>query len=118
MVYEYLVRLVWPGESSGHIFCKYCGDRLGSIGGARISQTMALAPTSARGRRGGISNMPLSQPTIDESQYVRKLNSQGIYCHHARYPQKCQMCWKHVSRVRRKCPTRERFIAPRCWPML
>ena len=28
------------------------------------------------------------------------------------------MCWKHVSRFRRKCPICERFIAPGCWPKL
>ena len=104
----------------------------------RISQGVTLAPTSARGRRGGIANRPLPIPTENRvylmrggittvpltraamvaQKEVRKLTGQGIECTHTRCPQRCQMCWKHVSRFRRKCPICERYIAPGCWPDL
>ena len=82
---------------------------------------MTLVPTSATGRRGGIANRPLPIPTENRTKkeaYDLKLTSQGVYYHHSKHPKKCQMCWKHVSRFRRKCPICERFIAPGCWPKL
>ena len=82
---------------------------------------MTLVPTSATGRRGGIANRPLPIPTENRTKkeaHVLKLTSQGVYYHHSKHPKKCQMCWKHVSRFRRKCPICERFIAPGCWPKL
>ena len=122
-------------------FCIHCGDRFGAIGGARMnrySQGATLVPTSARGRRGGIANRPLPIPTENREylmrggittvpltraamvaqKEVRKLTGQGIECTHTRCPQRCQLCWKHVSRFRRKCPICERYIAPGCWPEL
>ena len=103
-----------------------------------LESIMTLVPTSARGRRGGLANrplpvttenrmyiarggittVPLTRVAMTQQKEVRKLAGQGIECTHTRCPQRCQLCWEHVSRFRRKCPICERYIAPGCWPAL
>ena len=46
-----------------------------------------------------------------------QLVSKGIQAYKSNKPKDCQLCWKHKSRFRRKCPICERLIAPGCWPV-
>ena len=46
-----------------------------------------------------------------------KLQYQGIQLYKSRHVRTCQLCRKHQSKYRRRCPICERLVAPGCWPV-
>ena len=52
------------------------------------------------------------QPSMQET-----LHAMGIQLYQSKNTRTCQLCWKHKSKYRRKCPICERLIAPGCMPV-